>query len=76
MGIPFRRDDALAPGAVEETVPGLVRRILCDNPSAFTFRGTNTYLIGARPEAWRCSTRGRRTRRISPRSSPRRAAKG
>jgi len=46
MGIPFRRDDALAPGAVEETVPGLVRRVLCDNPSAFTFRGTNTYLIG------------------------------
>ncbi len=46
MGIPFRRDDALPPGAVEETVPGAVRRILCDNPSAFTFRGTNTYLIG------------------------------
>jgi glyoxylase-like metal-dependent hydrolase (beta-lactamase superfamily II) len=46
MAIPFRRDDALAPGAVEKTVPGLVRRILCDNPSAFTFRGTNTYLIG------------------------------
>jgi glyoxylase-like metal-dependent hydrolase (beta-lactamase superfamily II) len=46
MAIPFRRDDALAPGAVEETVPGLVRRVLCDNPSAFTFRGTNTYLIG------------------------------
>jgi glyoxylase-like metal-dependent hydrolase (beta-lactamase superfamily II) len=23
-----------------------VRRVLCDNPSAFTFRGTNTYLIG------------------------------
>ncbi|CAA9280348.1 MAG: MBL-fold metallo-hydrolase superfamily [uncultured Acetobacteraceae bacterium] len=45
MGIPFRRDDALVPGAVEETAPG-VRRILCGNPSAFTFRGTNTYLIG------------------------------
>ena len=25
--------------------PG-VRRVLCPNPSAFTFRGTNTYLIG------------------------------
>ena len=45
MGIPFRRDDALAPGAVEDTAPG-VRRVLCPNPSAFTFRGTNTYLIG------------------------------
>ncbi|GAA0597251.1 MBL fold metallo-hydrolase [Craurococcus roseus] len=45
MGIPFRRDDALAPGAAEDTAPG-VRRVLCPNPSAFTFRGTNTYLIG------------------------------
>lgn len=45
MGIPFRRDDALRPGAVEETAPG-VRRVLCGNPSAFTFRGTNTYVIG------------------------------
>ena len=45
MGIPFRRDEALAPGAVEDTAPG-VRRLLCPNPSAFTFRGTNTYLIG------------------------------
>jgi glyoxylase-like metal-dependent hydrolase (beta-lactamase superfamily II) len=45
MSIPFRKDDRLAPGAVEETAPG-VRRILCDNPSAFTFRGTNTYIIG------------------------------
>lgn len=45
MSIPYRRDDKLEPGAVEETAPG-VRRILCNNPSAFTFRGTNTYLIG------------------------------
>ena len=45
MGIPFRRDDALAPGEAEDTAPG-VRRILCGNPSAFTFRGTNTYIIG------------------------------
>lgn len=45
MGIPFRRDDALSPGAVEEAAPG-VRRVLCGNPSAFTFRGTNTYIIG------------------------------
>jgi hypothetical protein len=30
---------------VEEVAPG-VRRILCDNPGPFTFRGTNTYLIG------------------------------
>jgi glyoxylase-like metal-dependent hydrolase (beta-lactamase superfamily II) len=45
MSIPFLRDDALSPGAVEEIAPGL-RRILCPNPGPFTFRGTNTYLIG------------------------------
>lgn len=33
------------PERVEEIAPG-IRRILCNNPSAFTFRGTNTYLVG------------------------------
>jgi glyoxylase-like metal-dependent hydrolase (beta-lactamase superfamily II) len=45
MSVPFLRDDALAHGAVEETAPG-IRRVLCNNPSAFTFRGTNTWIIG------------------------------
>lgn len=45
MNVPFLRDDALPPGEPERVAPG-VRRLLCDNPSAFTFRGTNTYLIG------------------------------
>jgi len=45
MSIPFLREDGLAPGAVQEIAPGL-RRILCGNPGPFTFRGTNTYLIG------------------------------
>jgi len=45
MSIPFLRDDTLAPGAVQEIAPGL-RRVLCANPGPFTFRGTNTYLIG------------------------------
>ncbi len=45
MSIPFLREDPLAHGAVEEAAPG-VRRILCNNPSAFTFRGTNTWIIG------------------------------
>ena len=31
------------------TVSPLVRRILAPNPSAFTGRGTNTYLVGGRP---------------------------
>jgi glyoxylase-like metal-dependent hydrolase (beta-lactamase superfamily II) len=45
MSIPFLREDPLPPGAVEEIAPGL-RRIRCDNPGPFTFRGTNTYLLG------------------------------
>ncbi len=35
-----------APGVVETVAPG-VRRILAPNPSPFTFRGTNTYLVGS-----------------------------
>ena len=38
-------DFAPKPETAEEVVPG-VRRILCNNPSPFTFRGTNTYLVG------------------------------
>lgn len=45
MALAFLRDDPLPHGTVEETAPG-VRRLVCNNPSAFTFRGTNTYLIG------------------------------
>ena len=45
MSPDFRRDDALQPGQVEWVAPG-IRRILCGNPGPFTFRGTNTYLIG------------------------------
>ncbi|WP_163850494.1 MBL fold metallo-hydrolase [Pseudooceanicola aestuarii] len=35
------------PGLPQQVAPGL-RRILCPNPSAFTWRGTNTYLLGQR----------------------------
>jgi glyoxylase-like metal-dependent hydrolase (beta-lactamase superfamily II) len=38
-------DFAPIPETVDQIAPGL-RRILCDNPSPFTFRGTNTYLVG------------------------------
>jgi hypothetical protein len=43
--IPFNRDFPLKPGVVEEVRPG-VRRVLCDNPSPFTFTGTVSYIVG------------------------------
>jgi glyoxylase-like metal-dependent hydrolase (beta-lactamase superfamily II) len=43
--IPFDRNFDLAPGHAEEVVPG-VRRILADNPSPFTFKGTVSYIVG------------------------------
>lgn len=43
--IPFVREDAAVPGRVETLSP-LIRRILCDNPGPFTFKGTVTYVVG------------------------------
>jgi glyoxylase-like metal-dependent hydrolase (beta-lactamase superfamily II) len=43
--VPFNRDFPLKPGVVDQVRPG-VRRILCDNPSPFTFTGTNSYIVG------------------------------
>lgn len=43
--IPFNRNFTLAPGVVDEVVPG-VRRVLCNNPSPFTFTGTVSYIVG------------------------------
>ncbi len=45
MSIPFLKDDPLPPGEVQHVAPG-IRRILCSNPGPFTFRGTNTWLVG------------------------------
>jgi glyoxylase-like metal-dependent hydrolase (beta-lactamase superfamily II) len=45
MSIPFIREDTLPPGEVQEVAPG-VRRVLCGNPGPFTYRGTNTWIIG------------------------------
>lgn len=44
--IPFERDDVAVPGRVEQLSP-LIRRILCDNPGPFTFKGTVTYVVGS-----------------------------
>jgi glyoxylase-like metal-dependent hydrolase (beta-lactamase superfamily II) len=43
--IPFDRSFNLAPGRVETVMPG-VRRLLCNNPSPFTFKGTVSYIVG------------------------------
>jgi glyoxylase-like metal-dependent hydrolase (beta-lactamase superfamily II) len=43
--IPFNTDLTLPPGQVEEVLPG-VRRLLCNNPSPFTFKGTLSYIVG------------------------------
>jgi glyoxylase-like metal-dependent hydrolase (beta-lactamase superfamily II) len=41
----FDKSFDLAPGRVEEVLPG-VRRIVADNPGPFTFKGTLTYILG------------------------------
>jgi glyoxylase-like metal-dependent hydrolase (beta-lactamase superfamily II) len=43
--VPFNRNFPLKPGAVEQVRSG-VRRILCNNPSPFTFTGTVSYIVG------------------------------
>ena len=43
--IPFRKDMDFDYGAPTEVTP-LVRRVVANNPSAFTFHGTNSYIVG------------------------------
>ena len=43
--IPYDKKFGLVPGKVDEPMPG-VRRILCNNPSPFTFKGTVSYIVG------------------------------
>ena len=43
--VPFNRDYPLKPGVVDQ-VRSNVRRVLCNNPSPFTFTGTNSYIVG------------------------------
>jgi glyoxylase-like metal-dependent hydrolase (beta-lactamase superfamily II) len=43
--IPFNKALDLAPDTVDEPLPG-VRRVMADNPSPFTFKGTMSYIIG------------------------------
>jgi glyoxylase-like metal-dependent hydrolase (beta-lactamase superfamily II) len=43
--IPYDKNLELVPGRVDEVMPG-VRRVLCNNPSPFTFKGTVSYILG------------------------------
>jgi len=43
--IPFNKKLDLAPETVDEPIPG-VRRVMCDNPGPFTFKGTMSYIVG------------------------------
>jgi len=43
--IPFNKEFPHEPGEVVTLTPRL-RRVTCGNPSAFTYHGTNTYLLG------------------------------
>ncbi|MGQ0484003.1 MAG: MBL fold metallo-hydrolase [Hyphomicrobiales bacterium] len=43
--IDFDRTFDAIPGKVEQVSP-LVRRVLCNNPGPFTFRGTSSFIIG------------------------------
>jgi glyoxylase-like metal-dependent hydrolase (beta-lactamase superfamily II) len=43
--IPYRRDIAFEYGRLEAVAPG-VRRIVARNPGPFTFKGTDTYVVG------------------------------
>ena len=43
--IPFDKTFDLPPGKAEEVAPG-IRRLLCNNPGPFTFKGTVSYILG------------------------------
>jgi glyoxylase-like metal-dependent hydrolase (beta-lactamase superfamily II) len=45
MDIPFKRDFDVPYGIAERVAPR-IRRVVARNPSAFTFRGTGTYIVG------------------------------
>jgi glyoxylase-like metal-dependent hydrolase (beta-lactamase superfamily II) len=43
--IPFDKNFNLKPGEAETVMPG-IRRVLCNNPSPFTYKGTVSYIVG------------------------------
>jgi glyoxylase-like metal-dependent hydrolase (beta-lactamase superfamily II) len=45
--IPYDKNLELVPETVDPLMPG-IRRVLCNNPSPFTFKGTVSYIVGRR----------------------------
>ena len=45
MAIPFVYEDSIRYGTATEVSP-LIRRVVADNPSGFTYHGTGTYIVG------------------------------
>ncbi len=43
--LPFRKEIEFAYGEAKELAPG-IQRIVANNPSPFTYKGTNTYMVG------------------------------
>ncbi len=43
--IPFQQEE-MAEYGVPRKFSSLVRRVVCNNPSSFTYHGTNTYIVG------------------------------
>lgn len=46
MALEFKQDLTAIYGEAEQMTP-LITRVLCHNPSPYTYTGTNTYLVGA-----------------------------
>jgi glyoxylase-like metal-dependent hydrolase (beta-lactamase superfamily II) len=45
VALPFSREFEFTPGVAEQVAPGL-RRLVANNPSPCTFKGTNSYIVG------------------------------
>jgi glyoxylase-like metal-dependent hydrolase (beta-lactamase superfamily II) len=46
VDIPYRREMEFSYGTAAQLAPG-IRRVIANNPSAFTFHGTGTYILGS-----------------------------
>ncbi|MBL4789547.1 MAG: MBL fold metallo-hydrolase, partial [Kordiimonadaceae bacterium] len=45
MALKFKQDFSAIYGEAEDISP-LIRRVLCENPSPYTYTGTGTYIVG------------------------------